>query len=335
MTTKTVQKPKSKAKKSSKTKLISPVPIPSVATDYAIVVDESSSMSPYTKEVADFLARIKSQIPPDSTLNVTFFNFCVNTCVTGVAKQTQIPHYAPCGGTALRDGVLAGANAIRSGSEPKLIVVVTDGEENSSQAPKARYESTMKKDISTDRWTYVFLVPPGGTNATVASGALRGNVIEWTDASQAFKLVETGLASFQVARAKGETSVKSYFQTDLSAVTKKEVRALPALKNVHHLTVGKPMEIRDFVTEFGLTFTKGCAYYMLTKAETVQAYKEILLQEKDTKTVRGPDGARDLLGLPASDVRVHPGDHGKFNIYVQSTSVNRKLVAGTNLLVRQ
>lgn len=339
MATKTPAKPKKAAKKTTKKTPASPVPIPTTKTDYAIIVDESSSMSPYTTEVRDFLKRIKSQIPGDSTLNLTFFNNYVNACVTGNAQATTIPAYRPSGGTALRDGVLAGANAIRSGSEPKLIVVITDGEENSSATPKSRYESTMQKDIATDRWTYVFLVPPGGTAATVASGALKGNVIEWTNAAEAFKLVETGLQAFQVARAKGETSVKSYFTTDLSAVTKKEVRELPFLKNVHELQVeaGGDQEIRSFVQNNGLTFTKGCAYYMLTKAETVQAYKEILLKEKTGKTltVRGPDGARELLGLPNANVRVHPGNHGQFDIYVQSTSVNRKLVPGTKLLVRQ
>jgi len=40
-----------------------------------------------------------------------------------------------------------------------------------------------------------------------------------------------------------------------------------------------------------------------------------------------------LLGLPeVGSVAVNPGDHGNFNIFVQSTSVNRKLVAGTKAL---
>ena len=40
-----------------------------------------------------------------------------------------------------------------------------------------------------------------------------------------------------------------------------------------------------------------------------------------------------MIGLPASGtVRVNPGQFSQFEIYIQSTSINRKLVAGTNLL---
>jgi hypothetical protein len=40
-----------------------------------------------------------------------------------------------------------------------------------------------------------------------------------------------------------------------------------------------------------------------------------------------------MLGLPrVGDARVRPGDHGKFDVFVQSTSVNRKLSYGTQVM---
>jgi hypothetical protein len=43
--------------------------------------------------------------------------------------------------------------------------------------------------------------------------------------------------------------------------------------------------------------------------------------------------ARTLIGLPTSgNARLHPGNHGNYDIFIQSTSINRKLVGGTGVL---
>ena len=49
-------------------------------------------------------------------------------------------------------------------------------------------------------------------------------------------------------------------------------------------------------------------------------------------TERKPRRCTCGTGVLRADVKVTPGDHGMFNIYVQSTSVNRKLVGGTKVL---
>jgi hypothetical protein len=41
-----------------------------------------------------------------------------------------------------------------------------------------------------------------------------------------------------------------------------------------------------------------------------------------------------MIGLPANaDAKVEPGNHANYDIFVQSTSVNRKLPRGTKLIV--
>lgn len=40
-----------------------------------------------------------------------------------------------------------------------------------------------------------------------------------------------------------------------------------------------------------------------------------------------------MLGLPDFEVKVNPASYGQYDIFVQSTSVNRKLIKGTKLLV--
>ena len=77
-------------------------------------------------------------------------------------------------------------------------------------------------------------------------------------------------------------------------------------------------------------------YYELTKPELVQEYKEVAIVEKATGKIYVGDDARTLLGLPiGARIKVRPGDHAGFAVYVQSTSVNRRLAAGTTLLYRK
>ncbi len=86
---------------------------------------------------------------------------------------------------------------------------------------------------------------------------------------------------------------------------------------------------------FGSSYKKGHAYYELTGPETVQAAKSLVILDKATDKLFGGDQARALLGLPiGSSCRVKPGDHGNDAIFVESTSINRKLDPGTTLLYR-
>jgi hypothetical protein len=105
------------------------------------------------------------------------------------------------------------------------------------------------------------------------------------------------------------------------------------------IPVDQQTSIRDFVTRAGHQYRTGCAFYELSKREKIQANKQIAVAEKDPVTGRttgkvfsGP-AARQLLGLPQTEVTVTPGSNAAYTVFVQSTSVNRKLVPGTKLLV--
>ena len=92
-------------------------------------------------------------------------------------------------------------------------------------------------------------------------------------------------------------------------------------------------QIRDFCESKIGSYQTGAAYYELTKPEDIQFHKAVVVENIHSgKRYSGP-AARNLLGLPPTGtIRVRPGDHGSFKIFVQSTSVNRKLVGGTTLL---
>jgi Mg-chelatase subunit ChlD len=99
------------------------------------------------------------------------------------------------------------------------------------------------------------------------------------------------------------------------------------------LDVDKDCAIKEFVGEQGATFKKGRGFYEFTKTETIQGYKEIVLMDRKTGDMFEGRAARDMLGLPEdSTARIKPTSLDKYMVFVQSTSVNRKLIGGTKFL---
>ena len=101
------------------------------------------------------------------------------------------------------------------------------------------------------------------------------------------------------------------------------------------LEVDSDSDIRGFVEMMGLTFKKGRGFYQFTKATTVQPYKEILMIDRSTGDIFTNEVARRKLGITApGNVRVSPSvfDKGRYDVFIQSTSVNRKLIGGTRFL---
>lgn len=99
------------------------------------------------------------------------------------------------------------------------------------------------------------------------------------------------------------------------------------------LDVDELSVIKDFVQGFGIEFEKGRGFYQFTKRETIQPYKEIVLMDKASGDMFTGDKARSLLGLTSSENEdISPKNFDKYNVFVQSTSYNRKLMAGTKFL---
>lgn len=91
-------------------------------------------------------------------------------------------------------------------------------------------------------------------------------------------------------------------------------------------------DIRGFCEGMGITFAKGRGFYEFTKTETIQASKEIVLMEKISGNLYEGEAARKLLGLPDdANVKLKP-IACPYYVFIQSTSVNRKLIANTRFL---
>jgi len=99
------------------------------------------------------------------------------------------------------------------------------------------------------------------------------------------------------------------------------------------LGVDHDVSIKDFVLTNGLTFKTGRGFYEFTKTVEVQKYKEVVLVNASSGAMWSGHEARTLLGLPDDKtVNLRPGSLPGYTAFIQSTSVNRKLLGGTKFL---
>lgn len=105
------------------------------------------------------------------------------------------------------------------------------------------------------------------------------------------------------------------------------------------MAVDTDIAIKAFVESQGVKFQAGRGFYELFgKTVEVQRYKEIVLQDKATGDLFVGSEARSLVGLSPEDAgdrtieRLKPSDFGRFKVFIQSTSFNRKLLSGTSFL---
>lgn len=127
--------------------------------------------------------------------------------------------------------------------------------------------------------------------------------------------------------------------TDDAVVIKNMDELVPVMPGRFQvMTVDENCDIKGFVTANGIEFKKGRGFYELTKAETVQQYKEIIMQDKETGEMFNGSQVREKLGLQPQTLKggvhekLYAKDAKEFRIFIQSTSVNRKLIAGTTFL---
>ncbi len=98
--------------------------------------------------------------------------------------------------------------------------------------------------------------------------------------------------------------------------------------------VDEDINVKDFCNKMGITFSVGRGFYEFTKPEIVQKKKEIVLMNKTTGELYEGTVARTIAGIgPNEDnARIKPGSLPKYRMFIQSTSVNRKLIGGQGFL---
>lgn len=224
-----------------------------------------------------------------------------------------------------------------------LVMVITDGEENSSRLWNLNsIRNKINSLQATDKWTFVFRVPRGSKARLVNMGIPSGNIMEWEQTEkelvQSTQATVSAVKSYFASRSQGVTRSSSFFTADLSNVTRSEISSTMAdvTNTMDYVWVDKSWDgrqIRDFCQDQFGSYSTGRAYYQLTKPEKVQDNKRFCIRDDVTKKIYEGTAARQLLGLPTVGmIKLAPGANSTYTIFVQSNSVNRKLVGGTYLL---
>jgi hypothetical protein len=99
-------------------------------------------------------------------------------------------------------------------------------------------------------------------------------------------------------------------------------------------SVDKDCNIQAFCYNMGISYAKGKGFYEFTKNEIVQPQKEIVLMNKSTGELYEGEAARTIAGIKSNEERakIKPANLDKYRIFIQSTSPNRKLLAGQGFL---
>jgi len=229
-----------------------------------------------------------------------------------------------------------------------LVYIITDGAENASRPPYTVQQVTamMAKEQATDAWTFAFQIPDNDimTFRRTYPGVPEGNIQGWAVSQgargyQAASVLNAqSVASYSASRSVGTKSSRNFYTTNLAGVDLNALRSQLTDYSglVKFWKVEKEADISAFAAEkTKAPYVVGTIFYMLTKKETVQSYKDILVRVKHSKQVYGGQNARKLIGIDPNDkndATVIPGNHADYDIFVQSASVNRKLVRGTEII---
>jgi hypothetical protein len=259
---------------------------------------------------------------------------------------------ADAGGTPMIESVFVLIDALKKVpdyNDPNvsfLVMITTDGQET-QQRHRGRELAKVIQDLqNTDRWTFVFRVPKGqGMRELAQLGMLVSgiNVYEWeTTAAGLTKSTEANKEAFTEYFTQRTTGMKrtSKFYANMEDISVEDAKK--AMVDISSEVVFYPVAssdagslIRPFVeNKINGAMARGAAFYQLCKTEPkVQANKRIAVRDKNSGTVFSGDAARQMLALPTyGTVRLAPDELGDWDVFIQSTSVNRKLDANTSLM---
>lgn len=322
----------------------------------ALVLDASGSMNRRAHDlikVADdqiaYLARRSKELDQETRVTVYTFNSRAK-CVIYDKDVLRLPSiaslYTASGQTGLIDATILSQNDLamtpeKYGDHAFLTFVLTDGEENASRALPGDLIRLLGSQP--DHWTVAVLVPDmRGKMEAKKFGFPPDNIAIWDTTSdsgvaEAGETIRQATDAYMIARASGVRGTRTLFSTGTDAVNKQTVAALGLrpLDPSKFMLIPVPQDatIKDFVERTGRPYITGQAFYQLSKSESIQANKDIAVVENRTAKVYLGREARQMIGLPDIQVRIRPNWNPDYTIYVQSTSINRKLMAGTKLLL--
>ena len=319
----------------------------------AILVDVSASMSSLLPDVVkvfnnqiQFLRQSSLDFEQETRVSVYTFNSQVECLISDVdvARPMTINSLRGNGTTAMLDAISTSVQDLQDlpqtyGDHSFLIYVLTDGYENASRTCSAKAFQQLIKTLPSNFNIAAFV--PDNNSATYLHnyGIPQGNIDKWNTTARGIEEVgqkfEKTMTNYYTGRSKGITKFSTIF-SDLDKVSVSDVKTVATKVNGQIIINEgiKAVQIRDLVEQkTNKKYTKGCAFYELVKNETVQPSKEIAVQNKSTGEIYAGKDARVLLNLPNSNIKITPKHSKKWNVYIQSLSVNRNVIPKQRILV--
>jgi len=349
-----------------------PTGIQNIINHIVLVLDASSSMigtsATQLVKVADnqiaYLAQRSKEL--DQETRVTVYQFGSDSADEGTYGRTsfrrppskieclvydkdvlRVPSisqvYHAWGNTPLIDATVLALDDLamtpeKYGEHSFLVYVLTDGKENDSR--HGSIDLSTKIARLPDHWTLAAFVPDQvGVHEAKRFGFPKENIAVW-DATTVAGVEEVGgtiraaTENFMQNRAVGIRGSRNLFNLAAPKLTEVKTKLEALHPGQYRLfNVGsEPARIDEFVEEMTRrAYKRGEAYYQLVKREKIQSQKEIAIM--GAKGLYVGKAARELLGLPDYEVPVGPDHNSEYDVYVQSTSNNRKLVPGQKLLL--
>lgn len=330
----------------------------SLVNHVVIVLDASASMRTrqapvikVTDEQIQHLAQRSKELNQETRVSVYRFGSTTIECLIFDMDVARLPstkdlYQVLYEDTALIDATLKSQEDLATtsqlyGDHSFLTFVLTDGDENKSKRSASELARFLKN--MPENWSIGFLVPDNkGVEYLQRLGVLRDSIAIWdTTKSEGIGMASSAIRDatdfYMTRRAQGIRGTRGVFSTGTDAVNKKTVKTnLVPLQAWQYklLTVNQAkVRVDDFVNNSGRTYILGKAYYQLCKKETIQPQKQIIIVDKKTGAAYAGDTARDVIGLPGMNVSVRPDYNPDYDIFVQSTSYNRNLFAGSKLLL--
>ena len=327
----------------------------------ALVVDRSGSMSSIMKDVVkvfnEQLQTIKQNAKKDDQETFVSFYTFHSSVDKPLYFQRQAQAVKPLKGiklggtTALFDAVGTAMNDLGRVKGAKdahvsfLVIALTDGEENASRKFRDKLPKMITDAQKTGRWSLAFLTPKSGVRVLKRFKIPAGNIQDWAatakGAKEAGERMRRGIDNFFVARRGGQQAVTGFFKADLAKVSVQDVsdNLVDVSEQFKRWDVKDDgANIRAFVDKMLAgkgQYQPGHGYYELTKPELVQAKKEIAIRDNGSGAIYTGVSARSMLGFPdGAAFKVKPGEMGNFSVFIMSTSLNRVLMKGTQLLYR-
>jgi hypothetical protein len=261
---------------------------------------------------------------------------------------------------------------VQYGDHAVLMYVVTDGYENWSEYQgNIGLEQWQHKTVQLPgkilslpgTWTMAAMVPGLAAKRALQNwGFHQGNIEIW-DPSRQDAMDEVGRSlsvsatAYAGMRASGQAGTSNLFSMNaptIGTIASVLTPMTPGSYYFEDVTADDLAQIENGrIDQFmqlktGTPYAPGRAYYQMIKRERIQHYKTLAINVRERRVIGKHSSGytdpgvyvgkeiRHLLGLPSdghSEVRISPPKAQGYDVYILSTSMNRKVYPGTKVLV--